>query len=90
MLAGAVDVRILRSLVATAKQQDDLSACHGVINPIARPHIDAKLPHAVATELMVAKIALFHPIDPPVYRNSSHGVTLLSQPLKVDVFLLAG
>ncbi|MDB5885066.1 MAG: hypothetical protein JWR74_1237 [Polaromonas sp.] len=90
MLASTVYIRILRPLVTTTQQQDDRFACHGVVNPIARPYINAKFPHAFATELMVAKVSLLQPIDPPVYRDSGSGVTLLSQPFNIDILLLAG
>ena len=64
-----IDVRVLRSLVATAQQQHHTSARQGVVHPVAWPRINAQFPHALATELVVAKVALLDAGDAPCHRN---------------------
>jgi hypothetical protein len=69
IFASSVDVRILRSFAASAKQQDQLNFGRHVINPIALSNVDPHFPNSIAAKLVIAKIAQLHPVDSPVNGN---------------------
>ena len=81
-----MNIRILPSLIASNQEQDNLLSGDCVINPVARSYIDAQLPNTISTELVVAKVTQFHPIDAPVDGNSGLGIAQIALPFKVDIF----
>jgi len=81
----AFDVRILRPLIATAQQQHDLLARDCVVHPIAWANFDPKFPNAVATKLVIAKIAKRYPVDPSINGNPGSPVAQLARPVDVRV-----
>jgi hypothetical protein len=85
----AGNVRLLRPLVATTKQQHDAMAGHRVIHALARPHIDAQFPHAVTAELVIAEIAKLDPCQPADYRHFRLAVAQPLQPIQIRIPMLA-
>jgi hypothetical protein len=88
VLTSPADVRVLGAFVASAKQQNHLSSGDGVVDAVAWPDIDAKLPHAIPAELVVTKVAEFDPVDSAVNGYARLGVADLPAPCHEDVFLI--
>jgi hypothetical protein len=83
---GTVYVRILGSLVASAKQQDHLSSSYGVIDSISRPDVDTQFPHPIATKPLIAEIAQLYPVDSPINGDPCLCVAELAAPFHEEVF----
>src|SRR5207302_2507085 len=59
----AGNVGILRMLVANAQQKNNLCPGLCVVEAVARTSIDTQFPHPIATESVVAEVALFEPVE---------------------------
>jgi hypothetical protein len=88
VFTGPSYVRTLRSLIASAEQQNHLATGDCVVNPISRPDIDAQFPYPVAAKLVVPEVSQLNAIDSPVDGNSGLRVAELSMPLQIKVFLI--
>jgi hypothetical protein len=88
VLASAVNVAILGSLIASAQQQNDLLPSQGVIDPVSGPPVDSNFPYTVAAEPVIPEIAWFHAIDPPVDCDFRLGVPDLISPLHKNVMVV--
>jgi hypothetical protein len=82
-----VNIRILRSFVASAEQQDHLRTSDGVVDPIARPDVDSQFSDSVAAKLVIAKAAQFHPVDSAIDSNFRFRVAKLTTPFHKEVFV---
>lgn len=82
VFAGARDIRLLNSLVACAKQQNDLGAGYCVVDSVARSNVDSQLPNAVTARLVVSEVPQLNAIDAPVDGDPRLGVTELAMPLQ--------
>jgi hypothetical protein len=58
------DVPLLRALIATTQQDDDLGAALDIVDPIARTIVDPQFHHASPDALGIAQIPLLHSSNP--------------------------
>lgn len=84
-----VYVRILRTLVAAAEKQNDRLAGSRLVHAIARPHINAKLPNAFTTRLVIAEIALLNAVDAPHDSRFGLRVTHRPEPFGINILVVA-
>jgi hypothetical protein len=85
--AGSVDVRVLYTLVASTKQQDDLRSSDSVIDSESRSNIDSQFPHPIATKPVIAEVAQFNAVDSAINGVLCFCVTKFATPFHEDVFL---
>jgi hypothetical protein len=90
IVTSAFDVRGLGSFLASQKQQDDLLFSDSVVDPVPRAEIDPDFPHSITAKFVIAQVAGFDPIDPPVNRNSGFQIANAITPFHERVFLLMG
>lgn len=86
----AVDVRVLRALVASAQQQHQPLPRQGVIDPVARPRVDAQLPYAVTTEFVIAEVALLDAGHAPDHCHLGLAIPQMAKPVDVKILLPVG
>jgi hypothetical protein len=60
----AFDVSLLRALIPTTQQDDDLGAALDIVDPIARSIVDPQFHHASSDTLGVAQIPLLNSSNP--------------------------
>ena len=61
---GALDVLLLRRLVATRQKHDQLFAALRVIDAVSRPDIDPQFGNPVSQIAVIARVAMDKTIDP--------------------------
>jgi len=76
----------LRSLVSTAKKQDDGCPILTVIHAIARPVKNAQFPNSGSDETAVPEISTPEAIDAPKDRNAADGIVKATEPFSKKVF----
>ena len=59
-----LDVSLLRALIPTTQQDDNVGATLDIVNPIARSVVDPQFHHARSDALGIAQISLLHPSNP--------------------------
>jgi hypothetical protein len=60
----------------------------GVINTVANVKLHPKLPRAIATKLVIAKIAKFKSVHSAIYGNAGLDITQLQPPVEIRVFVV--
>jgi hypothetical protein len=81
----SLNVLLLTGLVSTREKDDQFAIPFGVINPIARPHIDLQLGDAIGQPAMLARIAVSKPVNAHLNACPSDTVFELVDPISVDL-----
>jgi hypothetical protein len=76
-----LDITLLSSFVAAAKQNDDRPVAQGVVDTITGPDIDAQFPDAISAERMVTEIPGRHAVDTAKHGGKSPNIAPSVQPL---------
>ena len=87
---GLRDVPALAALVTATQKQHEGTACLRVVDPVAGSDIDAKLPHTILAELVIAQTAGDQALDPSVDGHARPQVAQPIEPVLVQVCAVLG
>jgi hypothetical protein len=91
---SSFDILRLRSLIATAQEDDERRTVLRVIHAVTRTVVDPQLAHAFAEALPVAEESGFQAVETRHYTRTGRGITEVREPLShrrmaVDTLVLA-